>query len=136
MRWRYAIGIDMMNETLCWTTSRSWPAISTPARNAFFVAIRSPNSRNAIATAAMVKPVRSLRRFRLLQSSQRCFTDASPSRRLLRVEHALVEMQLALRAVGGVRVVGDHDDGLSVLPVERLEQVEHLVAGLAVEITR
>ena len=35
---------------------------------------------------------------------------------------------------GGVRVVGDHDDGLAVLAVERLQQVEDLVAGLAVEV--
>jgi hypothetical protein len=33
-----------------------------------------------------------------------------------------------------VRVVGDHHDGLPVLAVEALQQVEDFVAGLAVEI--
>ena len=38
------------------------------------------------------------------------------------------------RARRGVRVVRDHDDGLAVLAVERLEQAENFVAGFAVEI--
>ncbi len=36
--------------------------------------------------------------------------------------------------VGGVRVVRHHDDGLAVLAVERLQQVEDLVARLAIEV--
>src|SRR5437899_5641858 len=36
----------------------------------------------------------------------------------------------------GVRVVGDHNDGLAVLAVERLQQVQYLVARLAVKIAR
>ncbi len=35
---------------------------------------------------------------------------------------------------GGVRVVRHHDDRLAVVAVERLQQVEDLVAGLAIEI--
>ena len=35
-----------------------------------------------------------------------------------------------------VRIVRDHDDGLAVLLVERLQQVEHFVARLAVEVAR
>ena len=49
-------------------------------------------------------------------------------------ENALVEMQRAPRAVGGVRIVRDHHDRLAVIAVERLQQVEDLVAGLAIEI--
>ncbi len=37
-------------------------------------------------------------------------------------------------ALGGAGVVGDHHDGLAVLLVERRQQVEDLVAGLAVEV--
>ena len=39
-----------------------------------------------------------------------------------------------MRALGGVRVVRHHDDGLLELPVEPLEQVEDLVGRLAVEV--
>ena len=49
-------------------------------------------------------------------------------------EQALLEVQRAPRALGGVRVVRDHDDRLAVLAVERLQQVEDLVAGLAIEV--
>ena len=49
-------------------------------------------------------------------------------------QHALLEVQRPPGALGGVRIVRDHDDGLAVLAVERLQQVEDLVAGLAIEI--
>jgi hypothetical protein len=40
-------------------------------------------------------------------------------------------MQRARGARRGVRVVGHHDDGLAMVAVERLQEVEDLVAGLA-----
>ena len=40
-----------------------------------------------------------------------------------------------MRALGRMRVVRDHDDGLAVFVVERLEQRQDLVAGLAVQVT-
>ena len=43
-------------------------------------------------------------------------------------------MERALGALGGVRIVRHHDDRLAVVAVERLQQVENLVAGLAIEI--
>ena len=43
-------------------------------------------------------------------------------------------MQRAPGAIGGVRIVRDHHDGLAVVAVERLQQIENLVAGLAIEI--
>ena len=49
-------------------------------------------------------------------------------------QHALVEVQRPLGALGGVRIVRDHDDRLAVIAVERLQQIEDLVAGLAIEI--
>ena len=45
-----------------------------------------------------------------------------------------LEVQRPLRALGRVRIVRHHDDRLAVLAVERLQQVEDLVAGLAIEI--
>ena len=43
-------------------------------------------------------------------------------------------MQHMLGARRGVRIVRDHDDGLALLLVQRLQQVEDLIAGLAVEV--
>ena len=43
-------------------------------------------------------------------------------------------MQRPFGAIRGVRVVRDHDDRLTVLAVERLEQVEDFIARLAIEI--
>ena len=45
-------------------------------------------------------------------------------------------MERAPGALGRVRVVRHHDDRLAVVAVERLQQVENLVAGLAIEIAR
>ena len=78
-----------------------------------------------------VSDVRSFLRFRLLQTREREFHRwrGSSVGKL-----ALVQMHRARRAGRGVRIVRDHDDGLAVLAVERLEQAEDFVAGLAVEI--
>ena len=54
----------------------------------------------------------------------------------LRDEDALLEVQRPLGAGRGVRVVRHHDDRLVVIAVERLEQVQDLVAGLPIEIAR
>ena len=43
-------------------------------------------------------------------------------------------MDGAAGAGGGVRIVGDHDDGLAVVLVERLEQGEDFITRLAVEV--
>ena len=52
----------------------------------------------------------------------------------LRHEDALLEVQRPLRARRGVRVVRHHDDGLVVIAVQGLEQVQDLVARLAIEV--
>ena len=39
-------------------------------------------------------------------------------------------MECALRALGRARVVRDHHDGLAVITIEGLEQVENFVARL------
>src|SRR5690606_19070861 len=50
-------------------------------------------------------------------------------------QHALVEVKRPARPQGGLRIVGHHHDGLAVLTVEHLQQVENLVAGSSIEIT-
>ena len=59
-----------------------------------------------------------------------------PARQACRLvgELALVQIDGPRGARRGVRVVGDHDDRLAVLAVERLQQVQDLVARLAVEV--
>ncbi len=49
-------------------------------------------------------------------------------------ENALVEMQRPLGAFSSARVVRDHDDGLAVLGVERLEQFENFITRSPIEI--
>ena len=53
-----------------------------------------------------------------------------------RPELPLLEMQHVLRARGGVRVVRHHDDRLALLLVQRLQQIENLIARFAVQIAR
>ena len=103
--------------------------MSTPKLNAMRIVIRIPKSRNAMKTESSVKVVRNFRRQTFFQMSGRNFM-----RHRLPGQDALVEVQRAPRALGGVRIVGHHDDRLAVLAIERLQQVEDLVAGLAIEV--
>ena len=112
-----------MIDTLSITISRSWPAMSTPMANAARIAISTPNSRNAKKIAPTVKNVRNFRREQVAPDDGK----ELHAHRLLH-EHALLEVQRPLRARRRVRVVRDHDDRLAVLAVQRLEQIEDLVA--------
>ncbi len=47
---------------------------------------------------------------------------------------AFVQINRPRRARRGVRIVRDHDDGLAVFAVQRLEQIQDFVAGLAVQV--
>ena len=119
----------MIRLTLLMSTSRSSPAISTPNANELRIVIRMPNSRNAMKIDSSVKVVRNLRRQMFFQMSGRNFMPPrSPA------STPLSRCSVRLRALGGVRIVGDHDDGLAVVAVERLQQIEDLVAGLAIEV--
>ena len=90
---------------------------------------QEPNSRNATKIESSVNVVRNFRRQTFFQMSGRNFMTLAVSR-----QDAFVEVQRAPGALGGVRIVRDHDDRLAVIAVERLQQVEDLVAGLAIEI--
>src|SRR5262245_1632947 len=93
---------------------------------------RSAQNRNsAITTLSMVRMVRRLLRNRLTRTREKRFM-ASPRRSV--GQHALVEMQHPVGALGGVRIVGDHDDRLLELLVEPLQQLQDLLARLAVEV--
>ena len=45
-------------------------------------------------------------------------------------------MHCARRALGGVRIVGDHDNRLAVRFVQRLQQIENFVAGFPIQDVR
>src|SRR5688572_22939798 len=49
-------------------------------------------------------------------------------------ENTFVQVKCPSRPLGGMRIMRDHDDRLSVIAIERLQQIENLVTGLAVEI--
>src|SRR4029450_2895415 len=49
-------------------------------------------------------------------------------------EQTLLQMQREFRPRPRARVVRHHDDGLAMIPVERRQQLEDLVAGFAVEV--
>ena len=103
--------------------------MSTPKLNAVRIVIRMPNSRNAMKIDSSVKIVRNFRRQRFFQTSGRNFMRAVSS-----VSTPFSRCSVRLRALGGVRIVRHHHDRLAVIAVERLQQVENLVAGLAIEV--
>src|SRR5438105_4526045 len=102
----------------------------TPAFHAPTIVRIRPNAITAVAIPTMVSAVRRRCRKRFLKTSRRSFT-AGPS-----LQFALVQMAYEMRALGGVRVVRHHHDGLLELPIEPLEQRQHLLGGLAVEVPR
>src|SRR3569832_1216833 len=74
--------------------------------------------------------------------SAACGASCSPRRAAasgtslrLPFQASFLEVQRAVRALGGAWIVRHHDDGLAVLLVQRLQQVEDLVTRLTDEIT-
>src|SRR5213078_1220857 len=100
----------------------------TPAFHAPTIVRIRPNAITAVAIPTMVSAVRRRCRKRFLKASRSSFT-AGPS-----LQFALVQVAYEMRALGGVRVVRHHHDGLLELPIEPLEQRQHLLGGLAVEV--
>src|SRR6266850_4015696 len=124
----------MMSETLCRTMSRFAPAIVTPAVNASFTAHSSPYSRNATKIESNVRMVRVFFRLRLLQTKAKYFIRHFSFDRFV-AQLALVQIHRSRGAGRSVRIVCDHENGLAMLPVESLQQIEYFVAGLAIQIT-
>src|SRR5262249_23178538 len=134
-----------MIETRLSTTSRSTPATSTPCLKAPSTAARIPNRKSATANEPAVSAVRVFFRKRLLTPRCRSFiaarrgpTPSSPraARGHRLDEHTLLEVQHEARALGGQRVVGDHQHGLAVIANQPIEEIEDLVGALAVEVAR
>ena len=120
-----------MRLTLWISTSRSRPATSTPSVNASADRHqdaeqqerdedRQQRERRAELAPPEVLP----------DQREELHADPSPSSR------PFSRCSVRLRALGGVRIVRDHHDRLAVIAVERLQQVEDFVAGLAIEIAR
>src|SRR5690606_23416925 len=137
MRWRSASGRVSMNESrelVCrrWAPSALWPICT----NAVRMPSSRPNSRNAAMIEARVRKVRALRRNSAAQTRCMYFTAAARSHRVrgLLDQHALVQVQGVRCVVGGLGVMGDHDDGLAVLAVELLQQAEDLFRRLPVQV--
>src|SRR5437868_1231314 len=82
-----------------------------------------------------VRKVRPLRRNSAAQIRWRYFMARSSGYGLGGShQRALVEMQRVAGTRSGARVVGDHDDGLAMLAVERLQQRQHVLGGLPVQV--
>src|SRR5689334_10999391 len=113
------------------------PARSAPSASAPCIVFKIPNIRNATMIEAIVRLVRTGFLRRLAKNSGRNFNIGAPSSRLgLARELPFRQVQRMRRARRGVRIVRDHDDGLAVPLVERLQKIQNLVAGLAVEVAR
>src|SRR6266576_1992982 len=127
---RSAVGSGKMNDTRCRTIMRLAEEPATPAFQAPTMVRSRPNAITAVAIPRIVRIVRSLWRKALRKMIDRIFMGP----RLLQL--ALVEVAHNVRPLGGVRIMGDHDDGLFEFLVEALEQGENLLRRLAVEIAR
>src|SRR2546428_5334239 len=90
---------------------------------------------------AMVKKARLFLRNTFFQMKRRNFTASPPlarplhgRRRLLGRQDALVEMEHAVGARGGPRVVGHHHGGLAVLHIQPVQEIEDLAGAPCVEV--
>ena len=106
------------------------PATSTPIENAARTAIRAPNRMKAMRIERTREDRPDLSPHQVAPDERE---DTSCGH--LRHEQTFFEMQCAARARGRVWIVGHHDNRLPVLAIQRLQQVEHFVAGLPVEIS-
>jgi hypothetical protein len=120
-----------MIETLSRTIRRSAPAISHAADQGLFDGRASRTARTPPDGKKRQQKVRSFLRLRLLQMRGKEFHFPARPAQL-----ALVEINGPRRARRGMGIVRHHDDRLAVLAVERLEQIQNLIPGLAVQVAR
>src|SRR5580765_1022974 len=115
-----------MKESRAPVCSRRAPLALCPAwSNEVRTASSRPNSRKAAMIETRVSKVRVLRRNSDAQTRCRYFI-VPPSGRDRLDQRPLVEMQDVVGVLGGLGVVGDHQDRLAVVAVERAQQAEHL----------
>src|SRR4249919_3427312 len=117
------------------TTSRFAPATLPPELNATRTESSIPNSRNAATTDNNVSDVRVLLRNNAAQTRWKYFIASLPSGVLQLFDQvALVQVQRVRRVLGGLRIVGHHDDRLAVVAVEHLQQAQDFLGRMPVEV--
>src|SRR3974390_2963915 len=113
---------------------RTFMTASMPA----LMVCSEPNRKNAVAIDRKVRMGRALRRRNAAHTRCRYFMPRSPRLRggafRLGGETALVDVELARGVRRGARIVRHHDDGLALLLIENLDQVQDVLRALAVEI--
>src|SRR5690606_13748450 len=120
-------------DTRDWVTSRVAPTKSAPALNTRLSDCSSPNSTKAITTDSSVSDVRVFLWNRLARTNPVLVMALSSVGQVCFRKQALVQVHRVGGELGGLGVVGDHDDGLAVLAVQYLQQAQDLVGGLAVQ---
>ena len=111
------------------TTRRSAPAASTPCWKPARMVTSRQNRNSATAKEPDGQDGADLPAQRLASEQGQELHRSADVR-----EHALVEVERGVGALGRPRVVRHHQDGLAVLVHERLQQVQDLVGALAVEV--
>ena len=116
------------------TYRRSTLRFVTTVLKPWLIPCSRPNSRNATTIDSIVKIVRA----RLRHSPAQIEGEILHAARLARLvdQPALVEVQLARRVLGRLRIVRHHDDRLALRAIQRLQQVHDLLGAAPVEIAR
>src|SRR5262245_44607462 len=129
----WLVGIWKMSDVDRIVMMRVDELASAPALNPSSTARSDANRKTAIATLITVRMVRRLLRFALFTTRLKYFI-VLPDFRGVFDQRALLEMQQAGRALGGVRIVRHHHDRLLVFLVQPLQQREHFLRGFRVEV--
>src|SRR6476661_319339 len=118
------------------TIRRLAPSTLPPELNATRTESSIPNSRNAATTDNSVSSVRVLLRNSCAQTSERYFIATLRSvRQCRRVDElTLVQVDRVGGVFGRLRIMRDHDDGLAVVAIEHLQQLQDLLGRVPVEV--
>src|SRR5258705_4649030 len=124
-----------MNDSFDPVCKRSAPLALCPAwLNEVRTASSRPKSRKAAMMDTSVSRARVLRRNSEAQTRCRYFIAGSSCGDGRLDQAALVQVQCLVGVLGRLGVVGDHQDGLAVIAVERAQQAQHLFGRMAVEV--
>src|SRR5689334_14605142 len=106
-----------------------------PPVNASLTAHKRPKRTKATRIESSVNDVRIFFRLRLLQMRERNFIAVNLSILwLLGGELAFVQVNRARGARGRMRIVRDHDNGLTLLLVQGLQEAQDFVAGFSFQV--
>ena len=119
------------------TYRRSTSRFASTVLKPWLIPCSSPNSRNATTIDSIVKIVRVRLRHSPAQIRWKYFRpDFMPRVSRFVDQLALVEVQLARRVLGRLRIVRHHDDRLALRAIQRLQQVHDLLGAAPVEVAR